>query len=139
MKTEYSTIQMLARISARWLTSRLSPLALVALFGAFSAAPGANPPAAPAGIEPIPMSQLGAVAAKEYHGDGLSVAAAADGAVLRCVFQRLEGHVTPEGLWLISTVTNALSERFRVAATAVGRGTQRHLTDNQDKEGTALN
>jgi hypothetical protein len=40
---------------------------------------------------------------------------------LRCVFQRLDGDATPEGLWLVSTVTKSVTERFRVLATAVGR------------------
>jgi hypothetical protein len=40
---------------------------------------------------------------------------------LRCVFQRLEGEATREGLWLSSTVSNSLNDRFRVTATAVGR------------------
>ena len=45
------------------------------------------------------------------------------GARLHCVFQRLDGEATPEGLWLTSTVTNTVSDRFRVTATAVGRVT----------------
>ncbi len=70
---------------------------------------------------PIPMDQLGAVAGKQYHGDGLSVTATPDGARLRCAFQRLEGHVTLEGLWLSSTADTASGERFRVMAVEVGR------------------
>src|SRR5256885_323542 len=34
-----------------------------------------------------------------------------------------EGEATREGLWLTSTVTNAVNDRFRVVATAVGRVT----------------
>jgi hypothetical protein len=51
---------------------------------------------------PIPMNQLGAVAGKQYEGDGLSVSAVprSGSARLRCVFQRLEGEATAEGLWL---------------------------------------
>jgi hypothetical protein len=71
--------------------------------------------------EPIPLARLGAVAGKQYEGDGLSVAATREGARLRCVFQRLEGQVTPEGLWLTSTAQGATGERFRVVAVAVGR------------------
>jgi hypothetical protein len=70
---------------------------------------------------PIPMHQLGAVAGKQYQGDGLSVRATATGAELRCAFQRLEGEVTTEGLWLRSTADGAAGERFRVLATGVGR------------------
>jgi hypothetical protein len=67
------------------------------------------------------MNQLGAVAGKQYQGDGLSVRATATGAELRCAFQRLEGEVTTEGLWLRSTADGAAGERFRVLATGVGR------------------
>jgi hypothetical protein len=77
--------------------------------------------ASPAKAAPIPMDQIGAVAGKQYQGDGLSVAATPEGARLRCVFQKLEGQATPEGLWLTSTAAAANSERFRVVASAVGR------------------
>ncbi len=69
------------------------------------------------------MDQLGAVAGKQYQGDGLSVIATPDGASLRCAFQRLEGQVTREGLWLSSTTDNHSGERFRVMAMEVGRVT----------------
>lgn len=67
------------------------------------------------------MDQLGAVAGKQYHGDGLSVTATPDGPRLRCAFQRLEGEVTRDGLWLRSTAGDAQAERFRVIAVAVER------------------
>lgn len=54
--------------------------------------------------EPIPLSELGAKAGAQYQGDGLSVVPTPEGARLRCVFQKLEGQVTREGLWLVSTV-----------------------------------
>ena len=69
----------------------------------------------------MPWSQIGTKAGADYQGDGLAVSPIAEGARLRCVFQRLEGEVTREGLWLISTVTNAMNERFRVTACSVGR------------------
>ncbi len=71
----------------------------------------------------IPWSQIGAKAGADYQGDGLSVSAIGEGARLRCVFQRLEGEATSEGLWLTSIVTDAVKERFRVTATEVGRVT----------------
>src|ERR1051325_4020705 len=46
---------------------------------------------------------------------------AASGAGLRCVFQRLAGEAIGDGLWLTSTVTNSVHDRFRVVAAAVGR------------------
>src|SRR5262245_36509192 len=69
----------------------------------------------------IPWSQLGAKAGVDYRGDGLVVSANAQGARLSCVFQRLEGEATREGLWLTSTATNAVKERFRVLAVELGR------------------
>src|SRR5437773_9149924 len=71
--------------------------------------------------EPRPVAQLGAKAGAQYHGDGLSVLATPQGARLRCVFQKLEGEVTTEGLWLTSTVDGAKGDRFRVIATSAGR------------------
>jgi len=69
----------------------------------------------------IPFSEIGAKATADYQGDGLTVTATDWGARLHCVFQRLDGEATSEGLWLTSTVTNHPGERFRVVATAVGR------------------
>ena len=73
--------------------------------------------------EPIPMSEVGAKAGAQYHGDGLSVAPTPEGARLGCVFQKLEGQVTREGLWLTSTAENSNGGRFRVVASEVGRVT----------------
>jgi hypothetical protein len=92
------------------------------LLACFVVAATQNPPNTQSGA-PIPMDQLGAVAGKQYRGDGLSVTATPDGARLRCAFQRLEGQVTREGLWLSSTADNSSGERFRVIATEVGRVT----------------
>ena len=82
----------------------------------------------------IPWNAIGAKAGADYQGDGLTVTASASGARLHCVFQRLDGEATPEGLWLTSTAPNTVSDpssvaalrrvdRFRVTATAVGRTT----------------
>jgi hypothetical protein len=76
--------------------------------------------AAPANTAPIPMDQIGAVAGKQYQGDGLSVAATPEGVRLRCVFQKLEGEATPQGLWLTSTTDTDNGQRFRVVAVEVG-------------------
>src|SRR5216684_2320607 len=90
----------------------------------FSLAVAAEDPAdtAPAKTS-IPWSQLGAKAGADYKGNGVAVIATAEGARLRCAFQKLEGEATREGLWLTSTVTNASNGRFRVMAFAVGRVT----------------
>ena len=71
----------------------------------------------------IPWNQIGAKAGANYQGDGLAVNRTTQGAHLRCVFQRLDGEATPEGLWLTSTATNAVNDRFRVTVAAVGRVT----------------
>src|SRR5579859_4124295 len=70
---------------------------------------------------PIPFSQLGATAGAQYQGDNLSVVPAPEGARLRCVFQKLEGLATAEGLWLNSTVDAGKGDHFRVMAVSVGR------------------
>jgi hypothetical protein len=82
--------------------------------GATAGAPAANPSA-------IPLDQIGATVQKQYSGDGLSVSATPAGARLRCVFQKMEGEITREGLSLTSTAEESKGERFRVVATAVGR------------------
>ncbi|MGO8927464.1 MAG: hypothetical protein ACLQU3_11310 [Limisphaerales bacterium] len=69
----------------------------------------------------IPWNQIGAKAGANYQGDGLAVTPTGSGARLHCVFQRLDGEATPEGLWLTSTVTNTMHDRFRVIAVEVKR------------------
>ena len=74
----------------------------------------------------IPWSQLGAKAGADYQGDALAVIPTAEGARLRCVFQRLEGEATRQGLWLTSTVIppgGTVKDCFRLVAVDVGRGT----------------
>ena len=73
-----------------------------------------TPPAA------ISFSDIGARATASYQGDALGVTATAEGARLRCGFQKLEGHATPKGLWLESTKLGAAG-RLRMTATALGR------------------
>src|SRR6266516_4253989 len=90
-------------------------------FSLTAAAEDSADPAPAKTSEAIPWSQLGAKAGADYKGDGLAVIPTADGARLRCVFQRLEGQATREGLWLTSTVEGNQTGRFRVMATAVGR------------------
>src|ERR1039457_4410172 len=62
----------------------------------------------------IPWNEIGAKAGANYKGDGLAVSPAGSGARLHCVFQRLDGEATPEGLWLTSTVTNTVNDGFSV-------------------------
>ncbi|HAB18861.1 MAG TPA: hypothetical protein DCE44_20770, partial [Verrucomicrobiales bacterium] len=68
----------------------------------------------------LPSSEIGAKAGADYRGDGLAVSQTAGGARMKCVFQRLEGEATTDGLWLGSTVTEQVNGRFRVVATRVG-------------------
>jgi hypothetical protein len=78
--------------------------------------------APPGTNQPITWVDLGAQATAQYSGDGLAVFTGAEGAVqFRCAFQKLAGQVTPEGLWLQSTVPGAAANRFRVVADRVGR------------------
>ena len=85
----------------------------------------ANQPVHDAALAPnvaaIPFDQVGAVAGKQYSGDGLAVASNPGGASLRCAFQRLNAKVTTEGLWLVSTKEGTKGEPFRVVARALGR------------------
>ncbi|HUD45259.1 MAG TPA: hypothetical protein VMR33_00435 [Candidatus Baltobacteraceae bacterium] len=69
----------------------------------------------------ISWNEIGAKVGANYQGDGLAVTPDGFAARLHCVFQRLDGEATPEGLWLTSTVTNTVSDRFRVTAVDVGR------------------
>jgi hypothetical protein len=82
----------------------------------------------------IPWNEIGAKAGVNYQGDGLAVTPTGSGARLHCVFQRLDGEATPEGLWLTSTVTNTVSDRFRVTAMAVGRTTANATFNSQFPE-----
>lgn len=77
----------------------------------------------------IPWDQIGAKAGADYHGDGLAVTPATYGARLHCVFQRLDGEATGEGLWLVSTVTNTVPDRFQVKAAAIGRTEEKAAAD----------
>lgn len=98
---------------------RLLPL------GLFAAGLSLVPPARAAESAPapasIPFDQIGAHVQQTYSGDGLSITTTAEGARLRCDFQRLTGTLGAEGLWLRSTADNASGTPFRVRATAVGR------------------
>ncbi len=60
----------------------------------------------------IPWAEAGRAGGRATPGgDGLSISATQDGARLGCVFQRLEGEATPEGLWLTSTVERTEQNR----------------------------
>lgn len=69
----------------------------------------------------IPWSEIGDSAMTHYKGGGLVVVPTGNGASLRCAFQKLEGEATSEGLWLVSTVPDAVKDRVRVVASAVGK------------------
>ena len=79
----------------------------VALFWPRWLWPSPCPPARKRRPPPSPFSDIGARATADYQGDALGVTATPDGARLRCGFQKLEGHATPEGLWLESTEPGA--------------------------------
>ena len=124
MKTEFSLFH-----------ARLFCAVALGVGSSFSLAVAAEDPAGPALTKTsIPWSHLGAKAGADYQGDGLAVSPTAGGARLRCVFQRLEGEATREGLWLTSTVnppSGKVSDRFRVVAVQVGRdGAERVQSSN---------
>lgn len=79
--------------------------------------------------EVIPWDQIGAKAGADYHGNGLTVMPGGKGARLHCVFQRLDGEATPEGLWLTSTVTNQVNDRFEVKAVMLTRHVAEQVPD----------
>jgi hypothetical protein len=110
----------------------------VGIGSSFSLVGAAKDPAGPALTKTsIPWSHLGAKAGADYQGDGLAVSPTAGGARLRCVFQRLEGEATREGLWLTSTVippSGTVSDRFRVLAADV-----RRLTSTRTLEAETVN
>jgi len=80
----------------------------------------------------IPWNQIGAKAGADYKGDGLAVTPTEAGARLHCVFQRLDGEATPEGLWLTSTVTNTVNDRFSVTAMAVRRALEKQKAESRN-------
>jgi trimeric autotransporter adhesin len=109
-------------------TEIISILATSLYFGAFlpSVTQADSPADAAAVRQPIPWPDIGKAAGAQSHGDALAVSTTDDGALLHCAFQRMDGHVTAGGLWLTSTTTNSLGERFRLAATGLGRAGERN-------------
>ena len=89
----------------------------------FAAAGNESLGAAPFGssVDPIPFDQVATKLAGQYRGNELGIQATEKGAVLKCVFQKLNGIVAGDGLWVQSTVTNAPRGRFRVIADRIGR------------------
>jgi hypothetical protein len=59
------------------------------------------------------------------HAADLPVTTTVSGARLCCVFQRLDGEATSEGLWLTSTGANTMNDRFQVKAIEVGRESEK--------------
>src|SRR5208283_5891414 len=80
----------------------------------------------------IPWNEIGAKAGANYQGNGLAVTPTESGARLHCVFQRLAGEATPEGLWLTSTVTNTVNDRFSVTAMAVRRALEKQKAESRN-------
>ena len=98
--------------------SFLAATSLISLATAATSTPNTTENTSP---KAIPWTQVGTAARAQYSGDGLTVTPTEHGARLHCVFQRLEGETTREGLWLTSTVTNMVNDQFRVVAVEVGR------------------
>jgi hypothetical protein len=73
----------------------------------------------------ISWDAIGAAVGSQFEGDALAVSATNDGALLHCVFQRMDGYATTRGLWLVSTTTNSHGESFCLAATGLRRTGER--------------
>src|SRR5437867_877529 len=69
----------------------------------------------------LALTEIGIRVETQYSGDALSVSTTKGGARLHCLFQRIEGDLTHEGLWLTSTAKEFDGDRFSVVAAAVGR------------------
>jgi trimeric autotransporter adhesin len=114
-----------SRLVVACVTAILLPLPAAFNAGAAETGNSAASDAEPANTsEPIPWKEIGTRAGAQYGGDGLAIIPTNDGAILRCVFQRLDGEATTQGLWLSSTVTDVASDCFRVVAAAMGRGSR---------------
>jgi hypothetical protein len=111
-----------------WFQAGLCSFAALIVINAVMPVRGEDVPAARQTGRPIPFSELGASIGAQYEGNGLSVVPAPEGARLRCVFQKLEGQATAEGLWLNSTADGVKGDRFRVMAVSVGRTANRVRT-----------
>jgi hypothetical protein len=70
--------------------------------------------------QPIPCAEVGANATAQYSGHGLDIIPTPRGARLRCIFQKLEGEITAEGLSVASTLPGA-SGRVQLTAERVSR------------------
>ena len=77
--------------------------------------------------QPIPWSAIGQMAGSQVHCDALTVSPTDDGALLHCAFQKMDGRVTDEGLWLTSTSTNSSGERFQLVAVALARSRRNRM------------
>ena len=122
--SEWSNVMKILLLRSAMLSLAQMPLLAAPATVANEPTPNAAPAAHAAAI---PFDHIGAVAGKQYSGDGLAVASSPDGVRLRCVFQRLNATVTTEGLWLISTRDGTQGEPFRVVARALGRGSAEAL------------
>jgi len=77
--------------------------------------------AAQAACNAIPPAQCGNTGSRHWETNGLSLLQTPEGASLRCLVQKLEGHVNKQGLWLTSTAAPSSGAPFRVVARSVGR------------------
>ena len=84
MKNIMILLHLFAAIVPRTLPALLALHAAVAFNAQAQDAPGLAEGAAPKPSASIPWSDVAAKAGADYHGDGLSVMAAANGARLRC-------------------------------------------------------
>lgn len=112
MQTYQEVIQRWGRLAFLF---ALNTQLIIAHAGAMILPGNTNPTSTP------PQDEVGAKAGVDYQGGGLGVTPSLGGARLYCIFQGLEGEATTGGLWLTSTVTNQVSDRFQVKAAWLGR------------------
>src|SRR5437870_13333660 len=72
-------------------------------------------------LDAIPGSKINPNTRTACNRAGLSITSTSAGTYLRCSFHRLEGEATSQGLWITSTVTYSINDRFRIVATALSR------------------
>src|SRR5579884_164139 len=70
---------------------------------------------------PIPFDQIGTTANRQAVSKNLFLFPSTDGASIRCTFQKLEGRVNSNGLWLSSTTGASNGTPCRIIAQSFGR------------------
>lgn len=104
-------------------------LALAASVAAQHAIAQGNSPANAFPVhQSITWDAIGTVASRQSQVVALAVLATDDGALLHCACQKMDGHATTSGLWLVSTNSISNGGRVRVSATGLNRVSERQAS-----------